>query len=558
MPLKLDPPPQIDLWGWPWRKWLSNARDALHNHKHVPSTDLETTGTPSASTFLRGDDSWSTVSVSPTLQDAYDNGTDGIITLDGTNAGVEIRDNATPIGVDLFSVANSAGTNFFAVDADSVNLSVDMDPTNHQGIDLGSGTYWFDDTKTRLISCIGTSTNTGAKGASTVGSRTLGANPTGLRGGNMVEYGSGTALMRHGQGGGAGNPFKPVCTLGNVFVGAYNGDASLINNGGGSFLGGSVYTYGSGAAVLQTGSFGSFTWAYSYGSGAGAHTWTNNGPGGFMGGYSQGAGTVTVDVATQSHGGFIWVRPQASAGGTSDINCQGAGAFVQGWVNNTSTGTNQLGVFANAGDGAFCQGAVQNSGTSAGRIRANAIGAFAQGSVQGGDIFSNARGTFAHGRANVGTYITASGHGAFAAGNATTNDITATALGSFAFGDSASGAISASATNAFQFGVGSNNVSGAFQVGGGGVLLSSTASATVPNVIPDLDDTNTGIGAQAADNLSLIAGGLEGVRVEDPADLVAGETSLWVFDDDNNTIEQVTVGAADSGGTGFKVLRIAN
>lgn len=95
-------------------------------------------------------------------------------------------------------------------------------------------------------------------------------------------------------------------------------------------------------------------------------------------------------------------------------------------------------------------------------------------------------------------------------------------------------------------------------MGGGGTLLASTASATVPNVLPDLDDPNTGLGAQAADNLSLIAGGLEGVRVEDPADLVAGETALWVFDDDNNVIEQVTVGAADSGGVGFKLLRIPN
>jgi hypothetical protein len=39
---------------------------------------------------------------------------------------------------------------------------------------------------------------------------------------------------------------------------------------------------------------------------------------------------------------------------------------------------------------------------------------------------------------------------------------------------------------------------------------------------------------------------------------VAASTALWVFDVDNNTIEQVTVGAADSGGAGFKLLRIAN
>lgn len=38
----------------------------------------------------------------------------------------------------------------------------------------------------------------------------------------------------------------------------------------------------------------------------------------------------------------------------------------------------------------------------------------------------------------------------------------------------------------------------------------------------------------------------------------AGETSLWLYDADNATLERVTVGIADSGGAGFKVLRIPN
>ncbi len=93
---------------------------------------------------------------------------------------------------------------------------------------------------------------------------------------------------------------------------------------------------------------------------------------------------------------------------------------------------------------------------------------------------------------------------------------------------------------------------------GGFRLLHSVASGTNPTLQPKSSDTNTGIGGIAADNLSMICGGLEAGRFEDPADLVAGETSLWLFDDDNNTIEQVTVGTADSGGAGFKVLRIPN
>lgn len=38
----------------------------------------------------------------------------------------------------------------------------------------------------------------------------------------------------------------------------------------------------------------------------------------------------------------------------------------------------------------------------------------------------------------------------------------------------------------------------------------------------------------------------------------AGETGLWIWDADNGNLERVTVGAADSGGAGFKLLRIAN
>lgn len=86
----------------------------------------------------------------------------------------------------------------------------------------------------------------------------------------------------------------------------------------------------------------------------------------------------------------------------------------------------------------------------------------------------------------------------------------------------------------------------------------SNASSTTPTLVPSKADIDTGIGWQANDNLSLIAGGAEGVRVEDPADLAATETSLWVYDLDGSAIKQVSVGANDSGGSGFKVLRIAN
>lgn len=40
--------------------------------------------------------------------------------------------------------------------------------------------------------------------------------------------------------------------------------------------------------------------------------------------------------------------------------------------------------------------------------------------------------------------------------------------------------------------------------------------------------------------------------------LTAGDTRFLIFDVDNNTLERVTVGIADSGGAGFKLLRIPN
>lgn len=41
-------------------------------------------------------------------------------------------------------------------------------------------------------------------------------------------------------------------------------------------------------------------------------------------------------------------------------------------------------------------------------------------------------------------------------------------------------------------------------------------------------------------------------------DATSGNTRLLVYDVDNGTLERVSVGVADSGGAGFKVLRIQN
>lgn len=71
-------------------------------------------------------------------------------------------------------------------------------------------------------------------------------------------------------------------------------------------------------------------------------------------------------------------------------------------------------------------------------------------------------------------------------------------------------------------------------------------------------DTNAGLFRAAADSPAISCGTTECARFEDIDTLGAGETALHIYDVDNTSLDQVTVGAADSGGAGFKVLRIPN
>jgi len=50
--------------------------------------------------------------------------------------------------------------------------------------------------------------------------------------------------------------------------------------------------------------------------------------------------------------------------------------------------------------------------------------------------------------------------------------------------------------------------------------------------------------------------GLDAAKFDSSA--TAGHTRFLIYDVDNGTLERVTVGAADSGGSGFKLLRIPN
>lgn len=69
-------------------------------------------------------------------------------------------------------------------------------------------------------------------------------------------------------------------------------------------------------------------------------------------------------------------------------------------------------------------------------------------------------------------------------------------------------------------------------------------------------DRNTGVWRVTADTVGISGGGVQGIQVDNSS--TATHTRLLVFDVDNNTVERVTVGVADSGGAGFKLLRIPN
>ena len=103
---------------------------------------------------------WGTSTSSTNLQDAYDNSTGGAtaeIVVDGTRGAVTIRDNATPIGANLFEVQNNGSTDIFSVDINGATIDGKLtvtgliDPTgmvfNEQATipqvpAAGEGTLW--------------------------------------------------------------------------------------------------------------------------------------------------------------------------------------------------------------------------------------------------------------------------------------------------------------------------------------------------------------------------------------------------------------------------------
>ena len=63
-------------------------------------------------------------------------------------------------------------------------------------------------------------------------------------------------------------------------------------------------------------------------------------------------------------------------------------------------------------------------------------------------------------------------------------------------------------------------------IAGGGVISALAASATVPSLIPDRSDTDTGTGQAAPEQYSIIAGGVEAVRYSEASSQILMDTSL--------------------------------
>ena len=86
---------------------------------------------------------------------------------------------------------------------------------------------------------------------------------------------------------------------------------------------------------------------------------------------------------------------------------------------------------------------------------------------------------------------------------------------------------------------------------GAGLILHSDAHATNPGDLHLFPSTTS-------DEVIVYSALGGAARLKVAMSPAAGTTSLYLYDSDNATLEQVTVGAADSGGAGYKVLRIPN
>jgi len=88
----------------------------------------------------------------------------------------------------------------------------------------------------------------------------------------------------------------------------------------------------------------------------------------------------------------------------------------------------------------------------------------------------------------------------------------------------------------------------------GEVALPQSNTPSSPTI--RFGDGDSGIYESIDDTISVAIAGAARARIDSTA--TAGDTALLIWDVDNATVERVTVGAADSGGVGYKVVRSLN
>lgn len=100
-----------------------------------------------------------------------------------------------------------------------------------------------------------------------------------------------------------------------------------------------------------------------------------------------------------------------------------------------------------------------------------------------------------------------------------------------------------------------NSSGGAIAEGIAGQSLQHTGTAAAPSVTFKADP-DTGMWRQAADKLGFATGGVERARLD--ASATADDTALLLYDVTAGSVKRVSRGAADSGGAGFRLLRVPN
>ena len=278
---------------------------------------------------------------------------------------------------------------------------------------------------------------------------------------------------------------------------------------------------------------------------------TGGGNGGLfevVGGPAAGTGGVGSAIEITSGPGFF-----SGTGDSGDITIQVGAVPVTG-----SAGTfNLLGAAGTTGStinitaggsSVGLSGSVEISGgDSSGSLNGDAGGAINITGGLGGTFVNSKGGTVditagpsAVGAATLAAFATLRGGAANGAGTGGTSQVVGGAAG-----------ITGGGGQACLEGAAGGATSG----NGGGALIRGGTAVLGNGGNVDLEPGNTASGVKGVCNLHDGNGAIVGQFDENTT---AGETRFLLYDVDNATLERVTVGAADSGGVGFKVLRIPN